>query len=399
MEPISAVKSSVKVELEDGNEYILIPSRLPFGGSLCPNEFCLISDLITDAVNDLLENDSWNSDEISSDYCNKIPSLKTLDEGIPFGMTRELSVDIPMSIHGKADVYIDNIITVAVDMNDNVKRISKAPCTTIIHAVADKSISSPLPCDNMIADNKTFTKGASEEIKICLGWEINTRELKISLPLHKYKAWDSQIEEAIKFKSVKLKTLESIIGRLENVAQIMPMLGHFLNNIRFMQSKASSKKHNVFFSRRGKEDLKLARKFLIRAKKGLRLNLITFRAPTITYIGDASKHGLGGFASHGRAWSFTIPMELQGRAHINLLEFLTQVVSIWIDIVEGRLKKHDCLLCMGNSTTVMGWLRRSNFEECKKGDKEGDKDWLVKQDIARKLAMLVLDEELLLYQQ
>ena len=40
------------------------------------------------------------------------------------------------------------------------------------------------------------------------------------------------------------------------------------------------------------------------------------------HICDASEHGLGGFASHGRAWRFELPTELSGRVHINLLEFL-----------------------------------------------------------------------------
>ena len=64
------------------------------------------------------------------------------------------------------------------------------------------------------------------------------------------------------------------------------------------------------------------------------MNLLTFRKPDIIYIGDASEHGLGGYASHGRAWTYVIPQHLQGRAHINLLEFLVVVISIWIDILE-----------------------------------------------------------------
>ena len=43
----------------------------------------------------------------------------------------------------------------------------------------------------------------------------------------------------------------------------------------------------------------------------------------------------------------------------------------------------------------MGWLHRSNF----KASNEGDQDCLVKQQIARKLASLVLDSETVLYQQ
>ena len=102
---------------------------------------------------------------------------------------------------------------------------------------------------------------------------------------------------------------------------------------------------------------------------------------------------MGSFASHGRSWSYLIPHELRGRAHINLLEFLTKVISIWVDIIEGVTTPLDCILCMGDNTSAMGWLRRSNFRE--KG--EDDLEWAVKEQVARKLANLILDSETVLY--
>ena len=123
------------------------------------------------------------------------------------------------------------------------------------------------------------------------------------------------------------------------------------------------------------------------------MSLIVVRKPPIIHIGDASKHGMGAFTSHGRAWYYLIPNELWGRAHINLLEFLTQVISIWVDILEGTSNPLNCILCMGDSMTAMGWMRRSNFKESDNanGDPESSEEWLVKQQIARKIAQLTLD--------
>ena len=48
----------------------------------------------------------------------------------------------------------------------------------------------------------------------------------------------------------------------------------------------------------------------------------------------------------------------------------------------------------------MGWLRRSNFrEDANENNKESEinEDWLVKQDIARKLAYLVMEVDSCLY--
>ena len=87
----------------------------------------------------------------------------------------------------------------------------------------------------------------------------------------------------------------------------------------------------------------------------------------------------GGFATHGRAWSWVIPKKLPGRTHINLLEFIAQLVSIWTDILENRLKPLDYLLGMGDNTASMGWMRRANFRV---RDENGH-DWYAKQVVVR----------------
>ena len=125
------------------------------------------------------------------------------------------------------------------------------------------------------------------------------------------------------------------------------------------------------------------------------MNLIAFQSPKNIYINDALEHGLGGFATHGRAWVYFIPIPLQGRAHINLLEFLAQVISIWIDIEEKITQPLDFLLVMGDNTASMGWLRRSNFRE----NDEHDSECLARHKVARKLSELVLYSNTTVYRQ
>ena len=96
-----------------------------------------------------------------------------------------------------------------------------------------------------------------------------------------------------------------------------------------------------------------------------------------------------------RGWSYVIPAKLRGRVHINLLEFLAQLISIWVDISENRVQDQDCLLGMGDNTAAMGWMRRANFRE----KEEGDMEWLAKQRVARKLASIVLQSNTVLYWQ
>ena len=84
------------------------------------------------------------------------------------------------------------------------------------------------------------------------------------------------------------------------------------------------------------------------------MNLLTFRAQDIVYICDALEYGLDGFVSHGRAWTYSTPSNLRNRAYINILEYLGQIVSIWIDIIEGRVNSEDCVLSIEDNTSSLG---------------------------------------------
>ena len=390
----TAFKTAVQLTIED-IAYILIALRLPFGGSPCPSEFCLISDIITDVINDLMADPSWDPKAIRSDYIHKIPPPSRLPSDIPFAPALPTSVPNLEGTRCSADVFIDDIITVGVDVNDNLERLKAGPCT-VMHAIAQQNQEpSKIPRQDFIAEDKNDAEGAPEEVKIVLGWEVNSRELKIKLPKHKFIAWSTQLKSFFSRKTAGAKDLQSILGRLETVATMIPMMGHFLNNIRQTEIRATSSGKNQVLNKRTKEDFRLAEQFLIRARDGVNMNLITFRKPTLIYINDACEHGIGGFATHGRAWTWVLPLNLRGRAHINLLEFLAQIVSIWIDIIEGKTKPLDCLLGMGDNTASMGWLRRANFRELN----ESDKEWYAKQQAARQLATLVLQTNTVLYRQ
>ena len=389
-----AFQSAIQVKLQE-HTYLLLSLRLPFGGAPCPSEFSLLSDVVTDTINDLMHDNTWHPSVIRSDYVNKIPKPIRLHPQVPFAQALETSVPNKEGDKCSADVFIDDIISVGVHQGDNLQRLIAGPCT-VMHAMAHKAAGDVhLPRQDIIADDKNDAEGAPEEVKVVLGWEIDTRRLLIQLPAHKFHAWMHQVTDIGNRNTVNAKELQTMLGRLENVALIIPMFGHFLNNIRATEIKATLTQRNQRINKRTREDLVLAKSFLLKAASGVNLNLMTFRTPNHVYINDASEHGLGGFSTSGKAWSWVIPVKLRGRAHINLLEFLAQLVSIWIDIRANRVQKLDCLLGMGDNTATMGWLRRANFRE----QQEGDIEWYAKQKVARKMAKLVLESDTVLYRQ
>jgi hypothetical protein len=90
-----------------------------------------------------------------------------------------------------------------------------------------------LPRDEVLAINKAIAKGTQAERLIVLGWIIDTRRLLISLPTNKFTAWTANINDLLlsKGRRVKLRTLETMVGRLQHVANIMVQGNHFLGRL------------------------------------------------------------------------------------------------------------------------------------------------------------------------
>ena len=174
------------------------------------------------------------------------------------------------------------------------------------------------------------------------------------------------------------------------------MVGHFMKNMYALEIEASTSTHNIRLSQRAKEDTKIHIEFFKQAEVEISMNLLTYRIPNHTILGDACEHGLGAFqVESGRAWAHAIPDYLQGRAHIIFLEFLNQVIQIWLNFIEGRIANDSYILTRGDNTASMGWMRRSNFRE----EDENNLDCFVIQQIARKLSRIILKAKACLYSQ
>ena len=91
--------------------------------------------------------------------------------------------------------------------------------------------------------------------------------------------------------------------------------------------------------------------------------MLMYRRPTHAYRSDSCPAGLSGYSDKGFAWKFYLPPKLPFRASNNLLEHITAIITPWINIIAGRLKRSDCALSMTNSTMSEGWLRKTNFIE------------------------------------
>jgi hypothetical protein len=117
------------------DNYLLMALCLTFGGSACPNLWNCLSESGTDITNMLIQNPFWDHSKLYDPLSSKLDGPESLPIDVPFAQTRTLAVDIPINDIGKADIYIDDTIGVALDLSDNVNRVS-ATIPLAIHTIA-----------------------------------------------------------------------------------------------------------------------------------------------------------------------------------------------------------------------------------------------------------------------
>jgi hypothetical protein len=231
-----------------------------------------------------------------------------------------------------------------------------------------------------------------EEQKTVLGWTLNTRSLRISLPQHKHLKWCNEINRLSRSKKVKAKNLEAILGSLNHVACIYNPMRHFLGRIYQAFYRASSSRGWTTLKETEILDFQTLTSFLNSAKEGISMNNLTFRKPSHIYRSDSSEFGMGGYnITSGVAWRFELPIDCRLRTSINSLEFIACLINIWVDVFHNTIEPESCLLSQTDSSSSAGWLRKSNF-----ADKV---DETVQLATARKLAELIIHSESCIYSQ
>ena len=213
----------------------------------------------------------------------------------------------------------------------------------------------------MEAINKLVAEASPEETKIILGWMWDFHKLTLSLPDNKHHAWSNSVREILVRGTAKAKELETLIGRLGHLGMIIPFVYHFLSRLREWHHKCKNKRFPTNMPVECRLDLILMLRFLNKAYNGIDMNLISYRRPTHVYRSDSCPFGLGGYSNEGFAWRHQLPPNLRFRASNNLLEFMASIISPWVDILAGRLKRGDCALSMTDSTSSLSCFLPGNY--------------------------------------
>ena len=250
----------------------------------------------------------------------------------------------------------------------------------------------PLPRDDLLMIDKTKAEGTPTEINTTLGWVIDTQRLMLSLPEKKRNEWTRDVEFILENadcnRRIQCAELETLVGRLERVASILQEGKHFLNRLHAAEMRAQTH-GSTRLSVECRKDLTLWIAFLLKAFQGVDINTLVSRVPDRIVCTDACEHGLGGFSlTTGRAWRWEIPVAYWHTKSINFLEFLACIAGILVSLSEeADVVAGDCYLSLGDNTSSLGWLRRSNFARV-------DDDQASHSGLARYYALIMAEQGL-----
>ena len=362
-------------------------TRLPFGVVPGPSVFSTVSEAIFDLANDILQDPSWDPMTLHAPSWETFEPPLEYDGALPFGKAKQLAVEIPLQ-ECLCDGYIDDGISAAVELGNNALRLANAGPLAVHTVIAPVTGINDQCREEALAPDKLQAELTPSEIKLTLGWIINTRTFRIHLPVEKCLDWTQDIKRLISNGVVRADELHTTIGRLNHVGYIMPMGPYFLNRLRYRLHKCEQHGRQKL-ARWDIEDLTLWQAMLTKAaQEGVDINHVTYVEPTDVGITDACETGLGGFVDDGVAWRWAIPSDMLGLFSINLLEFIAAVVKIWLLLL--RCPRGRTILNFTDNSSALGWLYKASFNPVTHAAHD---------TVARHLATLLLKHDATLYSQ
>ena len=343
-----------------------IALRLTFGGSANPPGFCAFSEMVADLANEIRLCNEWDG-QLRSPAQPQTPTALRQPKSIPFQRARPCAVKIPTTVTGRTECFIDDLINVFLGSASNIlTEPHVVPLAIHLSSRPHADQQEPVPRRQVIQPDKLVAEGTPAEIQIVLGWSIDTRSLRVSLPFDKFKAWSTEVSDIVSAGKCSSKHLESTIGKLNHASHVIPLARHFLNRIRIRVDRANSPKHVLQLSNEELADLVLWQTFLAQAHRGISINNLTIRTPTKVGWSDSCPLGLGGFTCTGRAWRLLIPTDSILRVAPgvnNVLEFLALAVNTMAILHDLPAdSRHECIMALGDNTSALGWLYRQRFE-------------------------------------
>jgi hypothetical protein len=113
---LQSIATSRGLSVDDDNtdeELAYVSLCFTFGGSPTPSEFSILSEMIADLANVMIQHPAWHPRRLHSPFVSLTRNKPDLQPGdIPFAKSRQLLIDWNLNTFGTTEAYIDDIFTV-----------------------------------------------------------------------------------------------------------------------------------------------------------------------------------------------------------------------------------------------------------------------------------------------
>lgn len=375
-------------------------SRMPFGAKDGPGKHETPSNIAVDLAQLLMDDKTWDPEKVTSPAALGIPTHVTLPPNIPFGEAHKLIANVEQK-DCYVDGYIDDLCTACLDVGDNMQRGTNAVALALHTLYRPRNEDEPICRNAIMSVRKLAAEGRLEEIKVVLGWTIDTRRFLISLPPDKATRWIADFKDITNKIETRLwistKEWQSIHGKCNTASYIYREGRFFTSRIKYQITNSIRQQGRSKGGQKELEDCNLwITIFEILRDKGRSINHTTITFPHLLSKQDASEQALGGFTCFGIAWRLILPKEIRKLFHINILEFLAVLITTWLTIEYLRIEdgKGMKILAQTDNTSALGWLKGST-----RFDKQNMVSTTLREKIGRKLARLLMEANLSLYSQ
>ena len=124
----NAKTASTCIAIFDELDFLCL--RLPFGTTPAPAEYTTVSEAAIDLGNDILQDKSWETDDLNSPHRSLLPPEEKQQSASHLEKADPLAVEIIVT-EASMDVFINDIITITVDDEHWVDRAKSAALLVI----------------------------------------------------------------------------------------------------------------------------------------------------------------------------------------------------------------------------------------------------------------------------
>jgi hypothetical protein len=201
----------------------------------------VISNLANDLANDLVRRNDWDPSVWSAPRQGILRTSDAFDNDNghvrpdkEFGRAFAMWVVDPVGDGlAKFDCYLDNLFGVFWAWDREKAEAALPLALHLVGRPVDDKAPESFPRDDLLAVSKFLAEAKASERKTILGWGVNTRSFKISLPTDKRRAWVGKLRKLANLpgRRANAKELETMIGRLNHAAYVVPNSRPFLGRL------------------------------------------------------------------------------------------------------------------------------------------------------------------------